>query len=63
MLETLHRKWVKQLLGENATNLVMDTQPIPVMGYRTSERSIDFHSNADYSDCAPKKIYKYIMCN
>ncbi|MBE9046596.1 hypothetical protein IQ255_19650 [Pleurocapsales cyanobacterium LEGE 10410] len=33
MIEVLRRKWVKQLGGENATSFVIDTKPIPVMGY------------------------------
>ena len=34
MIETLRRRWVKQLGGGNANSFIIDTKPIPVMGYR-----------------------------
>ncbi|MEM6610930.1 MAG: IS982 family transposase [Cyanobacteria bacterium P01_C01_bin.72] len=65
MLETLRRKWVRQLGGENATSFVIDTKPIPVMGYRRSKRHSDFHGSADYGYCAARKMkyfgYKLVM--
>ncbi|MGD1921613.1 MAG: hypothetical protein ACFCAD_23605 [Pleurocapsa sp.] len=48
MIETLRRKWVRQLGGENANSFIIDTKPIPVMGYRRSKRHSDFHGSADY---------------
>ena len=47
MLEILRRKWVKQLGGTDALSLVIDTKPIPVMGYRRSKRHSDFEGSAD----------------
>ena len=65
MLEVLRRKWVRQLGGENATSFVIDTKPIPVMGYRRSKRRSDFDSSADYGYCAARKMkyfgYKLVM--
>jgi hypothetical protein len=65
MIETLRRKWVKQLGGENATSFIIDTKPIPVMGYRRSKRHSDFHGSADYGYCAARKMkyfgYKLVM--
>ena len=65
MLEILRRKWVRQLGGENATSFVIDTKPIPVMGYRRSKRHSDFHGSADYGYCAARKMkyfgYKLVM--
>ena len=65
MLEMLRRKWVKQLGGGNAVSLVIDTKPIPVVGYRRSKRSSDFHGSADYGYCAARKMkdfgYKLVM--
>lgn len=65
MLEILRRKWVRQLGGENVTSFVIDTKPIPVMGYRRSKRHSDFHGSADYGYCAARKMkyfgYKLVM--
>lgn len=46
MLETLRRNWVQQLGGESADSFVIDTKPIPVMGYRRSKRHSDFYGSA-----------------
>jgi hypothetical protein len=65
MLEVLRRTWVKQLGGENANSFVIDTKPIPVMGYRRSKRHSDFHGSASYGYCAARKMkyfgYKLVM--
>ena len=65
MIETLRRKWVKQLGGENANSFIIDTKPIPVMGYRRSKRCSDFHGSASYGYCAARKMkyfgYKLVM--
>ena len=65
MLETLRRNWVQQLGGENADSFVIDTKPIPVMGYRRSKRHSDFDGSASYGYCAARKMkyfgYKPIM--
>ena len=65
MLEALRRKWVRQLGGENATSFVIDTKPIPVMGYRRNKRHSDFSGSADYGYCSARKMkyfgYKLVM--
>ena len=65
MLEILRRQWVEQLGGTNALSLVIDTKPIPVMGYRRSKRNSDFQGSGDYGYCAARKMkyfgYKLVM--
>ena len=65
MLETLRRNWVKQLGGLDSNSFVIDTKPIPVMGYRRSKRHSDFYGSADYGYCAARKMkyfgYKLTM--
>ena len=65
MLELLRRKWVKQLGGTDALSLVIDTKPIPVIGYRRSKQHSDFQGSADYGYCAARKMkyfgYKLVM--
>ena len=56
MLEMLRRKWVRQLGAANANSFVIDTKPIPVMGYGRSKRHSDFHGSAGYGYCAARKM-------
>ena len=65
MFEILRRKWARQLGVENANSFVIDTKPIPVMGYKRSKRHSDFQGSADYGYCAARKMkyfgYKLVM--
>lgn len=65
MLEALRRTWVMQLGGASATSFVIDTKPIPVVGYRRSKRHSDFDGSAGYGYCAARKMkyfgYKLVM--
>ena len=65
MLEFLRRRWVEQLGGLNAVSMLIDTKPIPVMGYRRSKKYSDFEGSADYGYCAARKLkyfgYKLVM--
>ena len=65
ILEFLRRKWVEQLGGLNAVSMLIDTKPIPVMGYRRSKKHSDFEGSADYGYCAARKLkyfgYKLVM--
>ena len=65
MPEVLRRKWVEQLGGLDAVSLIIDTKPIPVMGYRQSKKHSDFKGSADYGYCAARKMkyfgYKLVM--
>ena len=45
-----------QLGGLNALSLLIDTKPIPVMGYRRSKKQSDFEGSADYGYCAARKM-------
>lgn len=65
MLEMLRRTWVRELGGLDAVSLVIDTKPIPVVGYRRSKRWSDFQGSADYGYCAARKMkyfgYKLVI--
>ncbi len=54
-LESLRRKWVEQLGGLDADSFIIDTKPIPVVGYRRSKKHSDFYGSADYGYCAARK--------
>ena len=65
LLEQLRRNWVRQLGAEKAISFVMDTKPLPVVGYRRSKKYSDFHGSADYGHCSARKMkyfgYKLAM--
>ena len=64
-IEILRRIWVQQLGCENANSFVIDTKPIPVVGYRRSKKHSDFDGSADYGYCAARKMkyfgYKLVV--
>jgi hypothetical protein len=64
-MEILRRKWVEQLGGLDADSFVIDTKPIPVVGYRRSKKHSDFDGSADYGYCAARKMkyfgYKLVV--
>jgi hypothetical protein len=64
-LENLRREWVKQLGGLDADSFIIDTKPIPVLGYRRSKRHSDFQGSANYGYCAARKMkyfgYKLVV--
>ena len=64
-IETLRREWVKQLGAETANSFVVDTKPIPVVGYRRSKKHSDFDGSAGYGYCAARKMkyfgYKLVV--
>jgi hypothetical protein len=64
-IEILRRMWVQQLGSENANSFVIDTKPIPVVGYRRSKKHSDFDGSANYGSCAARKMkyfgYKLVV--
>ena len=65
LIELLRRKWVAQLGGLNANSFVIDTKPIPVVGYKRSKRHSNFEGSAGYGYCASRKMkyfgYKLVV--
>jgi len=64
-IEIIRRMWVQQLGCGNANSFVIDTKPIPVVGYRRSKKHSDFEGSANYGYCAARKMkyfgYKLVM--
>jgi len=64
-LETLRRSWVMQLGAIEEVNFLIDTKPLPVVGYRRDKRHSDFSGSANYGYCAARKLkyfgYKLVM--
>ena len=47
-IEILRRMWVQQLGAGDANSFVINTKPIPVVGYRRSKKHSDFDGSASY---------------
>ena len=64
-IEILRRMWVQQLGSGDEKSFVIDTKPIPVVGYRRSKKHSDFDGNASYGYCAARKMkyfgYKLVV--
>ncbi|MEM9220747.1 MAG: IS982 family transposase [Cyanobacteria bacterium P01_F01_bin.150] len=65
MLEEVRRFWVKELDGVFETTLLLDTKPVPVIGYKRSKRHSDFLGSASYGHCASRNLkyfgYKLVV--
>ena len=65
LVEMLRRSWLGLLGVENPKQLLVDTKPIPVMGYKRSKSHSDFAGSAAYGYCAARNLnyfgYKLVM--
>lgn len=59
VLEALRQEWVKLLGGEAERQLLLDTKPVPVMGYTRSKRRSDFAGQAAYGYCAARQMHYF----
>ena len=64
-IEILRRMWVQQLGSGDEKSFIIDTKPIPVVGYRRSKKHSDFDGSASYGYCAARKMkyfgYKLVV--
>lgn len=65
LLEALRRSWVDELGATCERSFLLDTKPIPVVGYRRSKRHSRFEGSASYGYCAARKMryfgYKLVV--
>jgi hypothetical protein len=65
MVEAMRRDWLMELGVEQTKTYLIDTKPIPVMGYKRSKSHSDFRGSADYGYCASRQLhyfgYKLVM--
>jgi hypothetical protein len=59
MLEELRRVWVVELGGIFERTLLLDTKPVPVVGYKRDKLRSDFTGSADYGWCASRKMHYF----
>lgn len=59
LVEALRRYWLQELDLLTQTDLLLDTKPVPVMGYKRSKRRSDFAGSAEYGYCASRNLKYY----
>jgi hypothetical protein len=59
LVEELRRSWVKQMGAHFERTLLLDTKPVPVVGYKRSKRHSDFEGSASYGWCASRKLHYF----
>jgi len=67
ILESLRRSWVSTLGAAFEETLLLDTKPVPVVGYKRSKRHSDFEGEASYGVCASRNLkyfgYKLVVAS
>jgi hypothetical protein len=65
LVEMLRREWLIRLGIDDPKQLLVDTKPIPVVGYKRSKTRSEFAGSASYGHCAARKLnyfgYKLVM--
>jgi hypothetical protein len=65
VVEALRQNWLVEPGIEHADHFLIDTKPLPVMGYQRSKARSDFAGSAAYGHCASRKLdyfgYKLVM--
>lgn len=59
LLEEFRRHWLVRLGMTLTRTGLLDTKPVPVVGYRRSKKHSDFQGSANYGYCASKRMYYY----
>lgn len=57
LLEALRRYWLQILGVLQSDYYLLDTKPIPIVGYKRRKASSDFAGQADYGYCSSRKLY------
>ena len=56
LVEQLRRYWIVQKGWHLQTCYLMDTKPVPVVGYKRHKKHSDFAGNADYGRCVSRNL-------
>lgn len=57
VVEELRKQWVDDLGGLLERQFLLDTKPIPVVGYKRSKAHSDFAGSANYGVCVSRKLH------
>jgi hypothetical protein len=59
LVEALRRSWLIQLGVLHHQHFLIDTKPIPVVGFKRSKKHSQFAGNANYGYCASKNMHYF----
>lgn len=59
LIEPLRRSWLVKLGVLNEGEYLIDTKPVPVVGYKRTKAKSEFLGSADYGYCASRKMYYF----
>jgi Transposase DDE domain len=65
LLDALHRAWAQQLGLQFEHHFLLDSTPVPVVGYRRDKTHSEFYGSAAYGYCAARRLkyfgYKLVL--
>jgi len=59
LLEAVRRFWAEELALTSRPMYLMDTKPVPVVGFKRSKRHSDFAGSATYGYCASRNLHYF----
>jgi hypothetical protein len=59
IVEQLRRTWLRELGATQELFLLMDTKPVPVVGYKRSKKRSDFRQSAGYGYCSARHFHYF----
>ncbi len=67
VIEEFRRHWVSKLIAQKIALLLLDTKPVPVVGYKRSKKHSYFAGKAAYGVCASRNMkyfgFKLVMAS
>jgi hypothetical protein len=59
MVEQLRRTWLSELRSPDDLFFLLDTKPVPVLGYKRSKKRSDFRQSAGYGYCSARHFHYF----
>ena len=59
LIEAIRKHWAEELGVTLATKFLLDTKPLPVVGYKRSKKRSDFAGSATYGYCASRNMHYF----
>ena len=57
VLEQLRQTWLEQWANTDGGQLILDTKPVPVIGYKRTKTRSDFARSASYGYCSSRNMH------
>ena len=59
VLEQVRQTWLAHWAVADERHLILDTKPVPVVGYKRTKKHSDFAGSASYGYCASRKLHYF----